>query len=92
MRFLVEFGCLRRAWRSVRRHSRDTGSLEPSATLDRQGEQAGRISIPASAARSFARSRAAAAAVALDRDPASEHDGKKGTDQEYGQAQTSQTE
>ena len=69
----------------------DVGSLEPSATLDRQGEQAGRISIPASAARSFARSRAAAA-VAVDRDPASEDDGKKGTDQEYRQAQTSQTE
>lgn len=69
----------------------DTGSLEPSATLDRQGEQTGRISMSAGAPRLPERS-PLAAAIALDWDPASEHYGKEDADQKHGQAQAGQTE
>jgi hypothetical protein len=61
----------------------DTGSLSPSATLDRQGEQAGRISISASAHRLHKRS-PLAAAIARDWDPASEYYGKDDADQQDG--------
>jgi hypothetical protein len=61
----------------------DTGSLELSATLDRQGEQAGRISISASAHRLQSCS-PLAAAIARDWDPASEYYGKDDADQQDG--------